>query len=316
MNSDTFFDTVFARDELFGQIEALRTLLNAAMAQAGSIENPPERRRAEMSTLVGFKDMMMRLVDMPPPEGCSDPVKFAPRRVQLLCAGTDEWVAVLERMRERESAMLERRDYDESHCGDPAYRTADHGPLTLIEASPRSLTSPSGQAYAFASVAPFIEASGNADSRESAYRRWVGQRTMVASDLRDPSEFELIGQRGLFAVADIPAGTCVGVYGGLLLDEVGIFLTAQTRYLLSPPAVNGRRCSINGEGLIALANTLFVLDADGKPCGHPAEGYNMEAAQFDARFNHGWNLRIPAFFTTTDVLAGEELRWNYRLQPR
>lgn len=316
MNSDTTLDTVFARDELVGQIEALRTLLNSAMARASALTDPPERRQAEMTTLIAFKDMMMRLVDMPPPPGCADPVSFAPRRVQLLCAGTDEWVAALERMRGREQALIDRREYEEQRCGDPAFRSADHGPLSLLEASPRSLVSPSGRQYDFADVAPYVEASGNAASRESAYRRWVGQRQMLASDLRDPSEFELIGQRGLFAAADIPAGTCVGVYGGLLLDEVGIFLTAQTRYLLTPPAIEGRRCSINGEGLIALANTLFVLDADGKPCGHPAQGYNMEAAQFEARFSHGWRLPIPAFFTTEDVPAGTELRWNYRLQPR
>lgn len=316
MNCDLDLDTVLAHDDLVGQIESLRTLLNHAMAEAARLSDAAARRRAEMATLVGYKDMMMRLVDMPPPPACPDPLQFAPRRVQLLCAGTDEWVATMERMREREMPLLARRDHDDAHCGDPPFRTNDQGPLTLLEASPQSLPTPSGRTHAFDAVAPFVAADTDREGRERACRRWVGQRTLNAADLRHPSEFELIGQRGLFAVADIPAGTCVGVYGGLVLDEVGIFLTTHTRYLLSPPAVGGRRCAINGEGLLSLANTLFVLDADGKPIGHPEAGYNMEAAQFEARFDHGWRLRLPAFFTTEDVPAGSELRWNYRLQAR
>jgi hypothetical protein len=211
---------------------------------------------------------------------------------------------MLRRFRFRERARVARPAFRIEACGDYPFRDADHGEVRISEVL--------GDAAGYADVEPFTCPGVGRRVRAAACLRWLAPRRVTEADLRSPGERALIGQWGVFARQAIPAGTCLGIYGGLLLDEVDLFLLQDDRYLMSASDVLGQ-VAVNGENIMSLMNTLFEIDAHDDVTGHPAEGYNVTAASYRVALRHGWQARIRAFRASQDIPAGRELRWNYGL---
>lgn len=266
-----------------------------------TMPDSPQRRRAHMTHVL---DCQHRVLALMPTDDAATPTDERARQLALMSYGTERWLALLAQVRLRHRDRVARREYAAEHAGDPPFRDADHGVVHVVEVLDR--------ADAFADVEPYTDARIGRRARAAHALRLLVPRRIEAADLRSPQEVALIGQRGLFARHDIPAGTCLGVYGGQLLDEVDLFLLDDDRYLMSASDPVGR-VAVNGENLLSLMNTLFLFDAEGRPDGHPPAGYNVRGESFPVRLRHGWTARIHAFRASEDIPAGRELRWNYDL---
>jgi hypothetical protein len=329
---DHFLDAVLAPASAQLQHQALIGFLEGAYLAAEALPDPAARPQAHMQHMLQASHFIAALTTpqalarMAAPAGpaCSthaapavpahneDPL--APMRQQLLLvqSGGEHVLALLQKVRQQYHHRVARRDYRDELCGAYPLRDTAHEELHVASAAQHSATTATGRQYPFAAVTPYTSPHGTRAARAALYQQRMQVRTLTAEDLKSPAEQALIGQRGVFAAARIPAGTCLGVYGGQVMDPVDIFILQDDRYLIGASAQPGL-LGINGENVLAMANTLFLLDAQGKPAGHPPTGYNMEAAAFPARLADGREIVLHAFFATADVAAGEELRWNYGL---
>nr|WP_297524118.1 SET domain-containing protein [uncultured Roseateles sp.] len=266
-----------------------------------TMPDSPRRRRAHMTHVL---DCQRRVLALMPRDDDRTSTDERARQLALMSYGTERWLALLAQVRLRHRDRVARRDYAAEHAGDPPFRDADHGVVHVVDVLDRL--------EAFADVEPYTDAGVGRRTRAAHALRLLEPRRIAAADLRSPREAALIGQRGLFARHDIAAGTCLGVYGGQLLDDVDLFLLDDDRYLMSASDPIGE-VAVNGENLLSLMNTLFLFDADGRPDGHPVAGYNVRGESFRVRLRHGWTARIHAFRASEDIPAGRELRWNYDL---
>jgi hypothetical protein len=266
-----------------------------------AMPDSPRRRRAHMAHVL---DCQHRVLALMPTDGGDASTEDRARQLAVMSYGTERWLALLAQVRLRHRDRVARRDYVLEHAGDPPFRDADHGVVHVVDVLDR--------ADAFADIAPYVDARVGRRARAAHALRLLEPRVVTAADLRSPQEAALIGQRGLFARHDIERGTCLGVYGGQLLDEVDLFLLDDDRYLMSASDPIGS-VAVNGENLLSLMNTLFLFDAQGVPAGHPGAGYNVRGESFPVRLRHGWTARIHAFRASEDIPTGRELRWNYDL---
>jgi hypothetical protein len=283
--------------------ESLERMLDEGCAAAERLPHAAQRRRALMQHVLHSRDRILALMN----DDEADRIGAAERAHQLALMrhGTARWLAMVRRIRFRERWRVARRDFRVEPCGTYPFRDADHGELAL--------QSVQGDASAFADVEPFTCHRVSRRVRAATTLRWLLPRRLTAADLRAASERPLIGQWGLFARVAIPAGTCLGVYGGQLLDDVDLFLLEDDRYLISASDELGQ-VAINGENLPSLMNTLFELDEQGAVTGHPPSGYNVVPETFRVTLRHGWHACIRAFRAADDIPAGHELRWNYGLR--
>jgi hypothetical protein len=203
-----------------------------------------------------------------------------------------------------------RRPYRPERCGDYPLRDAGHDALRVLDAAPHSDPARSGRRYGWAAVAPFVDARLPRRARARLYEA-LTPRQLKACDLLCRSEAALVGQWGVFAARTIPAGSCLGVYGGQLLRGDDWMLLPDDRYLIALDQQG--RVRMDGETLLSLANTLYLPGAADPP-RHAEDGYNCEMARFPARLAHGWDASVPALFATQDIAAGEELRWHYGIE--
>lgn len=183
--------------------------------------------------------------------------------------------------------------------------------LPVLSSADWSRPSMTGQRYAYALVEPFCATGLRCRARAALYAQ-LSVRRLVPEDLQSPEERDLVGQWGVFARQDIPAGTCLGIYGGLVLSNTEAPRVWDRRYLMRV-GTGPEPLHLDGETLLCLANSRFVLDARGEVVGHPEDGYNAELARFPAVLAHGYELVIPALFACADIPAGVEVRWNYGL---
>jgi hypothetical protein len=158
-------------------------------------------------------------------------------------------------------------------------------------------------------VWPYLQADEASDARAMRYHSQIHCRAMLPTDLCDPREHALVGERGVFAVRDLEAGACLGVYGGRLMNAATYYACIDPTFVLST-TVDGIESWIDGENILAMANTAFAYEGE-RPARQAGAGYNMEAAVFHALSRCGRRFAIRAFFTTEPVAAGTELRWNY-----
>lgn len=223
--------------------------------------------------------------------------------------------AMWRRVRYEHRMRVLRRPYTDAGCGGAPFRDHEHGTLHVREIAPESRPARSGRSYRAEDVEPFVSSACPTRVRASLYRSRIEPRRLRACDMWYPNEQALVGQWGVFARKAIAAHTCVGVYGGQLMDAQDLLLVEDDRYLItaSVDAADAAGVSVNGESLLSLANTLMLLDSAGGFAGHPDDGYNLEVAKFPARFTHGWRACVPALFATCDIAPGEELRWHYGL---
>lgn len=310
------------------QAEAVQRAMTESVERLRGELAPAEGRLATMRQLLAFKDQLLAYVNaVTSPDAAAamvakaasggalagmNAIALAQRRGQTVSAAMASWVSLVKVFRYRERLRIARRTYADGDAGLAAFRDADHGPLRLLSADALSLPLADGSQRPFDAVAPFVESGCSRRARAALYLRWMEPRRIIEADLWDPHEAALVGQRGVFARRPIPAGTCLGVYGGQLLDEVDYFLLQDDRYLMALRSGAGP-AFVNGENLMALTNTVFEWDAMGQRGAHPADGYNLVRVLFASKWSHGWHMGMPAFFASQDIPAGTELRWNYDL---
>ena len=316
MNQEQFQAEVFAPASTGSKSEALVALIDREFSAINKLPPGIERRKAHVATFLQFKDF---LCEVAAPERLLaesgevlDNVARLQLELQLMRSGGARWQSLIKQYRHAERNRVHRRTWRQKLCGDYPFRDVDHGPCHVLDADDLSRPARSGRRYSYVDVFPFACPSTSKSGRAALYNDLMQVRVLVEQDLKTPDEQALIGQRGVFAKVQIAAGTCLGIYGGQLLDEYDLFVVIDDRYLLSA-SNEPERVWVNGETMLSLTNTLFVADEKGEKKRHPPTGYNMELAFFPAKLLHGWAISVPALFTTEDIAAGEELRWNYGL---
>ena len=327
MNTEEFLSTVLAPAHPDEQQQVLLSLLEEPYAAAQALPTETERRNAHLKHILHTKELIETLVG---PQllaraatlqatGQLDPAATPElgggmgdvmQRFRLAHAGGSYFFSALERVRRQYRHRVERREYRDALCGSYPWRDVEHEEVHVRPAGLYSAPSPQGRSYPWALVAPYTAPGTWQLERAALYRSRLQVRRMTAADLQSPGEEPLIGQHGVFATAGIAAGSCVGVYGGQILDRADIFILKDDRYLISASSNPAER-GINGENMMALMNTFYLLDAQGRFAGHPSAGYNVEPAAFTVETMLGEPLIVHAFFATRGIAAGEELRWNY-----
>jgi ankyrin repeat protein len=106
------------------------------------------------------------------------------------------------------------------------------------------------------------------------------------------------GGRGLFASEDIPAGTCIGIYTGVIYSNITQF----KRYLqLNPDADNSYAMTVAGR----------IVDAATK--GNFTRYINFSDSQDNAAFEEGIldRRKVVKVVATKDIKAGQQFLINY-----
>lgn len=194
------------------------------------------------------------------------------------------------------------------------YRDESLNPVLITELCGAAQTLDSRAASRVDAVMPYIDPVLSDNSRGDAYGKTIHCRAIEPRDLCNPREHVLIGERGAFAARPIRRGECVGVYGGRLMSAAMFFTCADESFVISASSGNSV-AFVDGENVLAMANTTLAYDADGVPVVQADGGYNLEAAPFNAKSRCGRRFSIRAFFATQDIELGAELRWNYRYSP-
>lgn len=236
--------------------------------------------------------------------------RFAP----LCHAGAVECVGMMKRLAYRYRERLARRPYRTQSCGDLPYRDHAHGALRVLGASELSQPSGSKRVYPYALAEPFVDHRVRKRLRAGLYHRRLLARRLGPGDIKTPDERSLIGQWGVFATTPIAAGSCLGVYGGLLMRKADAAMLGNWEHVLWMPSgddLDGERVWVNGENIMSLINTFVRVDAEGGFLGHPDADYNVEPARFRASLSHGWEAGVVGIFALRDIAPAEELRWNY-----
>jgi hypothetical protein len=298
MRIDDLLCAVLAPAQSHRSQDMLLAFLREGYAAAEAVADATDRQRAHKAHLLQSMQVLNALTT----------AQVHPCAT-VLQAGA---LSLLWEIRYRYRHRVTRHDYRDEHCGAYPFRDAAKRPVRVLSAEPSSARSQLGRRCAYAEVEPFVRPGMSQRQRAFLYRSRLRVRRITAADLRSPGERDLIGQRGVFAAAAIPAGVCVGVCGGQVVDEVDIFLIQDDRYLLGASEVPGDT-AINCENMMSVVNTLFLLDERGNVVGHPSTGYNVEAACFRARMAGDRELVLHALFSIADIRPGEELRWNYDL---
>lgn len=326
MNSEEFLATVLAPANPEEQQEVLLSLLDRPYAEAQALPTETERRDAHLKyvlrtkelieTLVGA-DLLARAANLQA-TGQLDPAAMPDlgsmggmmQRFRLAHAGGSYFFSALQKVRQLYSHRVARREFRDELCGDYPWRDVEHEEVHVRPVGAHSAPSALGHCYPWTLVEPYTRAGMGRLERAALYQSRLLVRQLMAEDLQSPDEQGLIGQRGVFARTAIQAGTCVGVYGGQILDRADLFILQDDRYLISASAMPGEK-GINGENMMAVMNTHYLLDEQGLFAGHPHTGYNVEPAAFAVETSRGEPLIIHAYFATCDIDAGRELRWNY-----
>jgi hypothetical protein len=326
MNSEEFLSKVLASAHPEEQQQVLLSLLDQPYIEAQALPTEIERRNAHLKHVLRTKELIEALVGpqllaraahlqatgqvggagVPDLGNMGDMVS----RFRLAHAGGSYFFSVLEKVRHEYRHRVARREYRDEDCGRYPWRDVEREEVHVRPAGLHSAPSAQGRCYPWALVEPYTRADVGEPERAALYQSRLQVRALTADDLQSPGEQGLVGQRGVFARAPVPAGACVGVYGGQVLDRADLFILQDDRYLISASSVPGDK-GINGENVMAMMNTHYLLDAHGQVVGHPPEGYNVEPAAFAVETVRGEPLIIHAYFATRDIATGEELRWNY-----
>jgi hypothetical protein len=190
------------------------------------------------------------------------------------------------------------------------FRDAALNPIHIVSVTKGPVRSGARNDPQREAVLPFVDPEADEAMLAAAYHDRLVCRTVLDADLHDPRERVLVGQLGVFARRALRSGECLGVYGGQLLTPAMYFACADDSFILSAVS-DGHFAWVDGENILAMANTRLVYDADGLPVGQAGEGYNMKAVRFHVVSDCGRRFSIGAFFAAEDVEAGTELRWNY-----
>ncbi len=342
MTPQDALDTVFASAQPPQWFAVLEALLQDGHAAACALPTPMERRHAHRQHFLWFDGVINALAaregldkmlasglrlyiadptaDIPqdaaasaaPPITREQFMDLLQHHVALVKSASAGSRLLRTQVRQQYRDRVQRRDLGDALCGTYPFRHADLGIVHVRPAEALGSVSRSGTRYAYADVEPFTRDSLSPAERAALYQSRLQVKTMTAEDLQSPEEHGLIGQRGVFARTDIPAGVCLGVYGGLIMDPVDTFLLEDYSHLIGASDEPGRIC-VNGETMMSLVNTRFLFDAQGQIAGHPDTGYNVEEASFNVRTSDQREMVLHAYFSATPIAPGTELRVCYEL---
>ena len=331
MNPEDALETVFASPQPPQWYEALDALLQKGHAEACAQPTPIERMEAHRRHFLWFDDVCIALTTeeaqrrlvasglRPYSTGTGTPsitqaefLALLRHQTGLVKRGFESNRSLRMQIRQQYRDRVLRRDLGDALCGTYPFRHVDHEHLVVRSAPALSRPSRTGIQYAYADLEPFVREDLSQEERAALYQSRLRVQTMTAGDLQSPDERGLIGQRGVFARTDIPAGTCLGVYGGLVMDPVDTFVLDDHSYVFKASDEPGR-VLVNGETMMSLVNTRFLFDAQGRTIGHPRTGYNVEEAAFPVRMSDQREMLVYGFFALAPIAAGTELRVCYHL---
>lgn len=331
MNPEDTLDIVFASAHPAQWYEALDALLQAGHAQACAQPTLAEQLQAHQRHFAWFDEVStalttdaaqrklmaagLRAYDTGPAGPAITEAEFIAllrHQTGLVRQGFESNRSLRSQLQQQHGGRVRRQDRGDALCGTYPFRHADLGPVHVRSAPALSRPSRSGIRYAFADVEPFVREDLGEAERAALYQSRLRVQTLTIADLLCPDEQALVGQRGVFARTDIPAGVCLGVYGGLIMDPVDIFLLEDTSYIFKASDTPGQLC-VNGEIMTSLVNTRFLFDAQGRITGHPRGVYNVEEAAFEVRLSDQREMLMHAYFSLAPIAAGTELRICYHL---
>jgi len=198
-----------------------------------------------------------------------------------------------------------RRQYTRALDGDYPLRWAD-GTTAFVEFDKNPKLDPA----LLEEIRPYVDpARSNAD-RSTLYHANLHSRRVKHSDLVCPQEKALVGQWGVFSRRRIPAGMCLGVYGGTLLGHEDLITIADRRYL-AKGAMTEPEYVVNGENVMSLMNTMLLFDADGCVVAQDTRQHNVRAQPVSCKTMDGVAVSLIAFFAAQEIERDCELRWNY-----
>lgn len=237
-----------------------------------------------------------------------------------------EWTLNQIKQRWAQAWRMKNHMFCEENNGLPPLRKADGTPieirkLTGIRGSGKTK---SGIPYDVAGAWPFVSPSLSEEERAALYNK-LRCVPMNQSHLRHPNEQVMIdnGDDTVIATEDIPAGTCLGVYGGYALED---------DFLVDYPEINppddddpdldetyligkdenykGDIKFVDGNNILSRINTLFQWEGM-DVVAQEREGYNVKFVDMVGKTKEGKTELITFVFATEDIAANEQLRVNY-----
>lgn len=201
-----------------------------------------------------------------------------------------------------------RRSYDDGLDGAYPFRWLDGEQAAVkIDANPGNDLSQTQSDR----IEPYVDPAMSDTHRADLYAENLYCRRIIESDLLHPQERALVGQWGVFARRRIAEGTCIGVYGGTLLDSESLIMLSDKRYLAKVTAPGGPDYFVNGENILSLMNTMLLFDDKGTAVAQDTRRHNVHAQAFRCQTTRGISLSLVAFFAANEIEKDEELRWNY-----
>jgi hypothetical protein len=221
---------------------------------------------------------------------------------------------------------MKNRIFSETNNGLPPLRKADGTPIEireLIGSHGRGQTK-SGIPFDTAGAWPFVSPSLSEKERAALYSK-LRCVPMDETHLKHVNERVMIdnGDDTVVATEDIPAGTCLGAYGGYALEQD--FMVEypdvdppdnddpdvdETYILGKNKKYKGDIKSVDGNNILSRINTLFQWE--GKDVvAQEKEGYNAEFVDMKGVTKEGKTELITFIFATEDIKAGQQLRVNY-----
>ncbi|NWA00489.1 dermonecrotic toxin domain-containing protein [Pseudomonas gingeri] len=209
-------------------------------------------------------------------------------------------------------------DYDRADNGRYPLRDLQGKPLRIKKIQSKSEVTDSGVRYQAKDILPYLQWEKHEEVAK-LYEEKLLLRVFRAEDAMFPQEQSMIGQAMVVARKPLKAGEAIGVYGGNFIP----FHVSNARkdpfvidILPGPPVSRPKwdRLVLTGDNIISRINSIFEYEGP-LPVRQASRGYNVEGATFPVDVDIGDGRLEPfvlsAFFTTRDIPADEELRWNY-----
>ncbi|NWB83273.1 dermonecrotic toxin domain-containing protein [Pseudomonas gingeri] len=209
-------------------------------------------------------------------------------------------------------------EYDRVNNGRYPLRDLSGNPLRIRKIQHMSEITDSGVRYQAKDILPYLKWE-NHEAVAQLYEEKLLLRQFTAEDAKFPQESSMIGQAMVVARKPLSAGEAIGVYGGNFIP----FHVSNARrdpFVIDvlpgplPDKPTWDRLVLTGDNIISRINSIFEYEGR-LPVRQAGSGYNVEGATFpvDVEIAEGRlePFVLSGFFTTRDVPADEELRWNY-----
>ncbi len=209
-------------------------------------------------------------------------------------------------------------DYDRANNGRYPLRDLSGNPLRIKKIQHTSEIADSGVRYQAKDILPYLK-WGSHEEVAKLYEEKLLLRPFTEEDAKFTQEKSMVGQAMVVARRPLKAGEAIGVYGGNFLP-FHVSNARQDPFVIDilPAPLSRRpkwdRLMLSGDNIISRINSIFEYE-ENLPVRQAGSGYNVEGATFPVDVDIGGGrleqFLLSAFFTTRDIPADEELRWNY-----